>query len=313
MGFIDPFRVANYLEGRPVFRWEFVSENGGLCSSSNGASIMTQSVESVQGILPQIVIVSASWTPEVHSTQRLLYMLRDWARRGVTMGGLDTGAFVLAQAGLLKGRSATVHYEHIDSFRELYPTTEVTESLYVFDEGRITCCGGAAAVDFGLQVLVGTHGAALANAAARYIFQSEMRGRGTRQQPERVEPLGAAVPSIIKLIIQTMEDHLEDPLTIPQVCQSVGLSQRQVGRLFGLHIKKTPTLYYRDIRLDRARGLVTQTEMAMSEISVACGFSSQVHFSRAYKDRFGLPPIRDRIDGRVPFEFRAWPMHRKPK
>ncbi len=190
MGFIDPFRVANYLEGRPVFRWEFVSENGGLCSSSNGASIMTQSVESVQGILPQIVIVSASWTPEVHATQRLLYMLRDWARRGVTMGGLDTGAFVLAQAGLLKGRSATVHYEHIDSFRELYPTTEVTESLYVFDEGRITCCGGAAAVDFGLQVLVGTHGAALANAAARYIFHSEMRGRGTRQQPERVEPLG---------------------------------------------------------------------------------------------------------------------------
>ena len=89
------------------------------------------------------------------------------------------------------------------------------------------------------------------------------------------------------------------------------ISHRQLDRLFRRYVKKAPAAYYRDIRLDRARGLVTQTEMALSQVALASGFASQVHFSRAYRARFGLPPRQDRIEGRVPFEFRAWPMHRK--
>jgi AraC family carnitine catabolism transcriptional activator len=109
-----------------------------------------------------------------------------------------------------------------------------------------------------------------------------------------------------------MEEHLEQPLTIAQICARVGLSHRQLDRLFARYVRKTPALYYRDIRLDRARGLITQTSLSMIEIAYASGFSSQVHFSRAYKDRFGIAPSKDRIEGRIPFEFRAWPMHRKP-
>jgi len=109
-----------------------------------------------------------------------------------------------------------------------------------------------------------------------------------------------------------MEENLETPLPIAELCQRVGLSHRQPDRLFAQCVRKTPALYYRDIRLDRARGLVTQTDLAMSEIAVASGFSSQIHFSRAYKDRLGLPPSKDRIQGRITFEFRAWPMHRAP-
>ena len=93
---------------------------------------------------------------------------------------------------------------------------------------------------------------------------------------------------------------------------SAEVSHRQLNRLFAEFIQKSPSVYYRDIRLDRARGLVTQTGMAMSEIAIASGFASQVHFSRAYKQRFGLSPIKDRIEGRIPFEFRAWPMHQRP-
>jgi AraC family carnitine catabolism transcriptional activator len=109
-----------------------------------------------------------------------------------------------------------------------------------------------------------------------------------------------------------MEQHLEQTLTIPELCRKVDISQRQLDRLFKQYVGKPPALYYRDIRLDRARGLVTQTDMLMSEIAIASGFSSQVHFSRAYRERFGLPPRSDRVEGRIPFEFRAWPMHRKP-
>jgi transcriptional regulator GlxA family with amidase domain len=108
-----------------------------------------------------------------------------------------------------------------------------------------------------------------------------------------------------------MEENLEDALSIPQICTRLRVSQRQLDRLFAQFVRKGPVLYYRDMRLDRARSLVTQTDMKLSEIAVASGFSSQAHFSRAYRERFGLAPRTDRVEGRVPFEFRAWPMHRK--
>ncbi|WP_424833188.1 GlxA family transcriptional regulator [Ruegeria sp.] len=313
MGFIDPFRAANYLDGKTYFKWAFVSQAGGYCPSSNGAGIETVSLDTITARPTDIVIVSSSWTPEKHLTGKIGTALRNWARGGATLGALDTGAFILAQAGLLKGHRATVHYEHIDAFQELYPDTEVVENLYVLDGNRITCCGGGASVDFGLQIVQGVHGSALANAAARYIFHDRLRGPAAKQQPEGVEPLGAIVPATLKTAIQTMEEHLEDPMPIPEICKRAAISHRQLDRLFATYIKKTPALYYRDIRLDRARGLVTQTEMPIAEVAMASGFASQVHFSRSYKDRFGLPPSQDRIEGRVPFEYRAWPMHRKPK
>lgn len=313
MGFVDPFRAANYLDGKPYFKWSFFSESGGLCVASNGASIETLALDEPEAARPDIVIVSTSWTPEKHLTEKISSALRRWNRAGATLGALDTGAFVLAQAGLLKGRQATVHYEHIDAFQELFPNIEVVENLYVLDGNRITCCGGGASVDFALQIVQGIHGSALANAAARYVFHDRLRGPAAMQQPDGSEPLGAMVPGTLKTAIQTMEANLEDPISIPEICKEVGVSHRQLNRLFATYIKKTPALYYRDIRLDRARGLITQTDMPIAQAAMASGFASQVHFSRSYKDRFGIPPSQDRIEGRVPFEYRAWPMHRKPK
>jgi AraC family carnitine catabolism transcriptional activator len=224
---------------------------------------------------------------------------------------LDTGAFILAEAGLLKGKRATAHYEHIDSLKELYPDTETTEDLFVFDGKVITCCGGGACMDFALHIIRNTHGDSLANAAARYIFHQSLRPQGTSQNPSSIEPLGSTAPGVLKRAIKLMEENLEDALPIPQLCRRVRLSQRQLDRLFAQFVRKSPVLYYRDIRLDRARSLITQTDMRLSEVAVASGFSSQAHFSRAYRERFGLAPRADRVEGRVPFEFRAWPMHRK--
>ncbi|WP_420397260.1 GlxA family transcriptional regulator [Nioella sp.] len=311
LGFIDPFRAANYLEGRRVFRWRLISEQGGICVPSSGVGIETAAIQDLEGYTPKIVLISSSWTPEVYATKAIQSATRRWRRQGATIAGLDTGAFIMAQSGLLRNRRATVHYEHIDALKETYPETDVLEDLFVFDGPYLSCCGGTAAVDFALHILRETSGQALANAAARYIFHPAVRKLGAWQQPIDRDPFGATVPAIVRQVIQVMEQHLEDPLSIPEVCERVDLSQRQVDRLFAKHIRKSPALYYRDIRLDRARGLVTQTDLKISEIAVASGFASPVHFSRAYKARFGLSPVRDRVEGRVPFEFRAWPMYRK--
>jgi len=311
MGFIDPFRVANYIDGRSHFDWSIVSATGGLCPASNGMALDSKALSDVQDVPWDYVIVSSSWSPEKHGDATLLTALRQWSRKGSTLGALDTGAFILAKAGLLNGQRATVHYEHIDAMKELYPTVECTEDLFVFDGNIATCCGGSASIDFALHILRTTHGDAMANAAARYMFHQSLRPIGSPQNPSLIEPLGSTTPPIVKHAIAIMEQNLEEPISIPEICSQVEISQRQLDRLFKSFVKKTPKLYYRDIRLDRARGLVTQTDMLISEIAVASGFSSQVHFSRAYREIFGLSPSRDRIEGRVPFEYRAWPMHRK--
>lgn len=310
-GFVDPFRAANYLDGQSHFQWDIVSETGGPILASNGMALDTHPLAGMQGAKHDMVLVSSSWSPERHATPQLHAALWRWARAGATLGALDTGAFILARAGLLKGRRATVHYEHIDAFGEMFPDTEMTEDLYVYDGNRISCCGGSAAGDFALTLIRGMKGDALANAAARYLFHQNVRPPGSSQNAEPLEPLGNTAPQVVRRAIGLMEKNLETPLPIAEICRLTGISHRQLDRLFAAYVRRTPALYYRDIRLDRARGLVTQTEMPLAQVALASGFSSQVHFSRAYKDRFGLPPRRDRIEGRVPFEFRAWPMHRR--
>lgn len=311
-GLIDPLRAANYLDGMSRFRWTVASADGGMTPASNGLTIETRRLADVVTDHFDMVVVSSSWAPEAYNSPNVLAALRKFARSGSVMGAVDTGAFILAEAGLLKGRRATVHYEHIDAMKELHEDTEVTEDLYVFDGNRFTCCGGTASVDLGLHILRGIYGDAAANAAARYVFHPGARAPGTPQNPAGVEPLGHATPDSVRRVILEMERNLEEPLTIPELCDRAGISQRQINRLFARYVGKTPQLYYRDIRLDRARGLVTQTEMPMSEIAVASGFASQAHFSKAYHECFGVQPRVDRIEGRIPFEFRAWPMHRKP-
>ncbi len=313
MSFLDPFRAANYLEGTPLFRWQILSETGGMISASNGTEINTTAFADAEMTEVGILLVSSSWQPEAHVSARMRALLREAAHRQALLGGLDTGAFILAHAGLLEGYTATVHYEHIDAFQELFPNTGVSEALWVIDRRRVTCSGGAASLDLALHLIQQSHGSALANSAARYVFAPPLRNHGAPQLPEVTEPLGNSVPQAVRDAIRVMEANLETPLPISDLCKQIGLSHRQLDRLFAQSVRKTPALYYRDIRLDRARGLVTQTQMAMAEIAVASGFSSQVHFSRAYSDRFGLPPSKDRIQGRIPFEFRAWPMHRAPR
>ncbi len=306
--FIDPFRVSNYLAGAAKFSWSFVSQHGGPIESSSGIAVQTKPLEEVAQRDLWLVLVSSSWTPERHGSPQLRAALQKWDRSGALIGGLDTGAIVLAQAGLLKGKTATVHYEHIDAFSEIAADTTVSENMFVLDGRVFTCCGGTASTDLGLRLVHAVAGESLANATARYLFHHDVRGEDRSQNPKVVEPMGYVTSGVVRAAIDLMEAHLETTLTIPEIADQLELSQRQLSRLFRQYVRKSPVEYYRDIRLDRARGLVTQTELKFSEIAAASGFNSQVHFSRAYNQRFGLSPSADRIEGRVPFEFRAWPM-----
>ncbi len=308
--FIDPFRASNYLTGTNDFFWSFVSQNGGPIEASNGLVVTTKPLDEILDRRPWLVVVSSSWTPERYASRKLRTSLQRWERAGAIIGGLDTGGIILANAGLLNGKTATVHYEHIDAFIEIAANTTVSEDMFVLDDRIFTCCGGTASTDAGLRFVHAIAGENVANAAARYLFHHDVRGGNESQNPKVVEPMGYVTSGLVRAAIDLMEAHLEKTLSIPDIAASLDISQRQLSRLFRQYVQKSPVEYYRDIRLDRARGLVTQTELKFSEIAAASGFNSQVHFSRAYHQCFGLSPSADRIEGRVPFEFRAWPMYK---
>jgi len=256
-----------------------------------------------------LLVVNASWGAERFRQPRILNWLRDLATRGTTLCGIDTGAFVLAFAGLLNGRRAVVHYEHIAAFRELFPDIRIGEKLFTIDGDRLTCCGGLAAADLALEIVRLQQGIELANASSRYIFHDRLRNGDEGQFPETSEPVGFSAPKKLRDAIILMERNLEQPLSIKYIANSVAISQRQLDRIFKKHTGISPVRYYLDVRLDRARGLVTQTELPILDVAIACGFTSNAQFSRTYKKRFEITPSRDRIDGRVPFQFRSYPSH----
>ena len=307
--FLDPFRSANYLRGETLYRWEFVSFDGNSVTASNGLTVsqLRRCNDIQQGF--DLVVVNASWDVGQFKAPALLNWLRDVSARGTTLCGLDTGAFVLGFAGLLKGRRAAVHYEHIAAFRELFPDVIMGEEMFIVDGDRLTCCGGLAASDLALEIIRLQQGIELANASGRYIFHERLRDGDEGQLPGHQEPVGYAVPEKLREAIILMERNLEAPLQIGVIAKQVGVSQRQLDRMFNKHTGVSPVRYYLDVRLDRARGLITQTELPILTVAIACGFGSNAQFSRTYKNRFQISPSQDRVDGRVPFQFRSFPSH----
>ena len=305
---IDPFRAANYLSAQRAYEWLLLSLDGESVQASNGVTLAVDAPIAARPNL-DMLFVCASWTPEAHRDRRLFGWLRQLARRGMTLGGIDTGAIVLAHAGLLDGYRATAHYEHLDGLKELFPEVEASTEIVVFDRDRISCCGGTAATDMALEIIRLQHGLELANAAARYIFHDRLRSPSESQVHPVHEPVGTAVDGKLLNAIIMMERNIEQPIKLPHLAKESGLSLRQMERLFRNHTGVTPARYYLNLRLDRARGLITQTELKVLEVAVACGFKSAEHLARAYKQRFSITPRDDRVMGRTPFQFRAVPLH----
>jgi len=306
---IDPFRAANYIQGSSMYRWEWVTLDGDSVTASNGLQFDNISAYSKHMDNYDFVVVNASWTPEKYNHADLTGWLINHSRGGSALVGIDTGAFLLGYAGLLDGYRVTVHYEHIAAFIELFPKVEISEALYTFDRNRLSCCGGHAATDLALEIIRMNHGLELANASARYIFHDRLRSHTETQLSRNLEPVGYGVPAEVREAILLMERNLEEPLSLPEIAALSNTSQRQMERSFKQHTGISPIRYYLDVRLDRARGLLTQTEMTVVEIATACGFHSSESFSRAYRKRFNLSPTQDRSAGRIPFHFRSFPSH----
>ncbi|RKR04232.1 AraC family transcriptional regulator with amidase-like domain [Kushneria sinocarnis] len=289
----EPLRIANRIAGRELFRWLLISEDGEAVTASNGMRLMVDHAIGELHHLPSLAICSGFGTVR-GSNRALLAWLHRLAQSGCALGGIDTGCFVLAEAGLLADDRVTLHWESLPAFRERFPDVATTESLFELGRRRFSCAGGTAAMDMTLEMIAHRHGDGLAHAVAEQLIHARMRSRDDHQRQSLAHRLNVHHRPLLKAIA-LMETHLEAPLSPGELAAQVGLSARQLQRLFARQLETTPAQWYLELRLARARSLLQETDMTVIAVALGCGFSSSSSFSRAYRRHFGHPPRQERL------------------
>lgn len=287
---LEPFRLANTQLQRPAYEWMTLSADGGPVEASNGLSNnVTASIADTAML--DMLFVHASYEAERGMTGSVLAYIRRQARFGAIVVGIETGCLALARAGILDGYQATCHWEDLDSMAETFPNILVKKDVFVFDRDRITVAGGAAAMDMAMTLIAAKHGPALATFMAEEFVLPGIR---PADAPQRFAATHGAGSPNLTAAIALMENNLEAPLPIGALARRVGISVRELERLFRRWLETTPAAYYRDLRLRRARALLQQTEQPITEIALGNGFADAAHFSRAFKTLFGHPPSQER-------------------
>ena len=309
---VEPLRIANYCDGRQLYRWSYLSVGGKAVPGCSGYSVNTAKISDTIAEDLDAVIVCGGWNAERYEEPALERWLRRVARRNAVLGAAEMGAYVLARAGLLKGYAFTIHWHCRNSFKERYPDSDLRDQLFVVDRNRVSCAGGVACVDMMLAEIRARHGISLANEVAEQIVYLAPRDTNDPQRKVTESDHGT-VPNLLQRAVDIMEANVERTVKIPDISNSLGLSQRKLERMFNKHFACSAVAFYRRVRLQRARALLTQTDMSVLEICIACGFSSSSYFSKSYAEEFGMRPRDHRLAWPDTDKYPYWPgLHTSP-
>jgi len=292
---VEPLRMANRICNRDVYEWSIASLDGKPVPASNGLALSpTVALDDIGPV--NVVFVCGGISIERTVTPELVIALRGLAQHHVDLGSLCTGGYALAKAGLLDQYRVAIHWENISALREEFPQIIFTEALFSIDRDRYTCSGGVAPLDLMLNMITSQLGGDIAPMISEQFILDRIRSERDRQHI----PLQAQVGRFHETLIRAaalMEANIEEPMSLDELATSVGVSRRQIERLFKRHLNLVPTRYYLELRLRRARELLLQTPMSIMDITIACGFQSPPHFSRCYRSLFGYPPSAERQEG----------------
>jgi transcriptional regulator GlxA family with amidase domain len=260
--------------------------------SSNGLTVQRTTTYDEAGPL-DIVFVCGGTNVEKYADDRVLALLRRLARNGVVLGGLCTGTYALVKSGLLDGYKCTIHWENMASLRESHRRVNFLEELFVIDRDRITCTGGIAPIDMMLALVRSRFDKTLVGEISDQFILERVRDSDDRQHIPLAARIGFTHRALVK-VATLMEANFEEPLSAVELAKRAGLSLRQVQRMFQQSLDTTPSKYYLRLRLRRARELLLQSRMSITEIAIACGFQSTCHFSKCYRALYGRTPRSER-------------------
>ena len=288
----EPFRAANDLAGRILYRLRYFGEAGGRVASSSGAEVPTEELPRERGRL-DTVFVCAGGDPTEWDRPAIHAGLRRMARFGVRVGGISGGPYLMAAAGLLAERAFTIHWEYAGATVEAFPDARLRRARFVADADRLTCGGGVAPLDMAHTLIAARLGAAFARRISDWFLHIAVGAADDPQRASAAERYGIHHPALLA-VLETMETTVEAPLTRRAMARLAAVSARHLDRLFREKCGLSFSAQYRAIRLAHGRRLLRQSPLAIGEIATACGFSSAAHFSRSYRAQFGCSPSSDR-------------------
>lgn len=292
-GVVEPMRAANMLSEQQRYQWHLIGLPGASAAVSNcGAQVVVDAALPGEVALDAVMVCSGNDGRDFRDRETLSWLRKRYGE-GCRIGAVGDGAFVLARAGLLAEHGCAIHWRHLPAFKERYPDIDVSRALYRVSGPIVTAAGGAGAMDMMLALVAEDHGERFSGAIARWFLHE--RARTVEDEQPMAEALIAGSNDVrLSRALALMADHLEDTLTLEDIAEAAGCSRRQLQRLFHARTGTSPMRCYAEMRLDRARTLLRDTDMPVTEIAIACGYPSPSHFARAYRMRFGDTPRADR-------------------
>ncbi len=289
---VEPLREANWVLQKKVYDWRVYSHDGEPVLASNGLSVNVHGSIDAVASCPMILVCS-SFEPPLSATRRVISWLRKLARQGTVLGAVETGSWVLARAGLLNGYRATIHWENRASIDEVFPEVILTDNIFEIDRDRFSASGATAAMDMMLHFIGTQHGVAVASSVAEEFIYNRMRASQAPQRLSTTQKYALRHPKLRRLT-ELLDSQLERRVDVRELAGTSGLSARQVQRLFKSHLGLRTQACHRQLRLQRARDMLRQTELTVLEIAMASGFASSSDFSRVYRRAFRRSPHQDR-------------------
>lgn len=300
---IEALRLANLTVGFEAYAWRSVSEDGRAVRSSCGLDLASHSSLAEERARlatrerPSVAVVCGGMNVRSHRSRPASAWLRECRRRGVALASLCTGSDLLAEAGLLDGRRCTIHWENLPDFAERFPALQVSTGVYEIDGDVYTCAGGTASFDMILHLIAQDFGEAVVSRICEQALVERVRAPSVRQRLPLRAQLGTSDPTLLT-IVEEMQANLSEPVPLPDLAAKVGVSLRQIERLFAREMGRSPARYYLELRLERAHLLLGQSALPIIEVAVACGFIGGSHFWNAYRKAYGCTPKQTRTDSR---------------
>lgn len=285
---IDSLSAANEVSGKTIFHWQIVGETDEPVESSSGISI------AAEGPLPEtsrddFIVVCGPLNLAQTPSSKLKGWLRRAARSGAKLCGLGGGTVLLALVGLVNQHRVSVHWQLQPAMSEIFPELDPVCTIYENEASIVSSGGGATALDLFSALINWECGSEIADQVSDQLLSSSVRSRGDSQTRSDFCRYGTRHEKLA-MALQYMQRNLENPISPCKIAEQVGLSTRQLERLFRRYVESSPKAYMTSLRLARARLLLEQTQMQVIDVAISCGYNSTSHFSKLFRNHYGMSP-----------------------
>ena len=290
---VDPLRLANMALGRRVFDYVTIGVSTEPVLSSDGIRVLPDQAMGESSRFDTVFVIGPNPIPR-QGFGEVTQWLRRLAAKGITLGGIDTGCYFLAKAGLLDGYRCTIHWEDRDTLLEEFPSLLLSSRLFEIDRDRYTCSGGVSPLDLMTFVLRRPPGnRELAQKVSDLLVAYQRSPDDNQSLPMRYRY--ANMPEVLLEALEMMESNVEEPLSPAEIAAYLKVSRRQLERQFRDFLKTSPSRKYLEIRLARARLSVLRTNRRIDDIAASCGFASTAHFIARYRAVYAQSPQAERM------------------